>query len=283
MSGFLSDMGMDLVIDHFTGLSVMPYTHTHPQYELYFCPENVEQNSVINGVEYTYRYPCVILSTPYTVHSMSCVDPTAKSYDRYVFYFGKKTLQSFDSRFIPSALSERNTGLLFRLTEAQAEALHGLLLLLKSGVGESVEQRELIFLLFVNKLIDFCPMENALRIGTPSFYIQDVLQYVSEHFATETEVVRIAEHFAVSRSKLDRDFKRFTGVTVHQFAETCRLNQAKYLLQNPSVFSMAEIAEICGFSSETYLFPFFKKHTGLTPLEFRKQVNSHRKSSVDQK
>lgn len=283
MSGFLSDMGMDLVIDHFTGLSVMPYTHTHPQYELYFCPENVEQNSVINGMEYVYRYPCAILSTPYTVHSMSCVDPTAKSYDRYVFYFGKKTLQSFDARFIPSALLERNTGLLFRLTEEQAEELRHLLRVWETGSGKSAEQRELIFLLFVHKLFDFCPKENALRVGTPSFYIQDVLQYVSEHFATEIDVVRIAAHFAVSRSKLERDFKRFTGVTVHQFAEICRLNQAKYLLQNPKKYSMAQIAERCGFSSETYLFPFFKKHTGLTPLEFRKQVNSHRKSSVDQK
>ena len=112
MAGFLSDNGVDLKTEYYHSISVMLNTHVHPQYELYFCADNVRQKSVINGIEYTYKYPCVILSTPYTVHSMSCVEENADSYERYVFYFGEKTLQAFGERLLPRGLVQRNTGLL---------------------------------------------------------------------------------------------------------------------------------------------------------------------------
>ena len=267
---FLFDNGVDLAMDHYSNVSVMRHTHVHPRYELYFCAEKVLQKSVINGVEKIYCFPCVILSTPYTVHSMSCEDENAKSYDRYVFYFGETLARSFDERLLPSVLVGRNTGLLFALSEGQAAYLKRLIDLCEPSA--TLVQRELMFLLFLHKLLAFCPMENILQIGTSSFYIQDVLQYVSEHLTERTDGETLAKRFAVSRSKLDRDFKRFTGMTVHRYGELCRLNRAKYLLEREFTRPVEEIARECGFESETYFFPFFKKSTGMTPAEYRKSA-----------
>ncbi len=269
MGGFLSNMGEDFVLDHFIKPAVMRYTHIHPQYEMYFCPENLAQTSVINGVEYSYRYPCAILSSPYTVHSMSCNDETAKQYDRYVFYFHEKTLNLLGEPMLPIGLIKKNTGLLFRLSEQQAGYLKRLLVL-GEEMPMTVTQKELIFALFMNKLFEFCPEEHRVSVGTPSMYIQEVLRHISENMGAQSDSDQLARKFSVSRSKLDRDFKRFTGVTVHRFLEICRINQAKYLLQFHKELSIGEIAEICGFESETYFFPFFKKHTGQTPIEYRK-------------
>ena len=270
MGGFLSDMGSKLRLDHWVSTSVMKHTHVHPQYEVYFCSDDISQTSVINGVMYEYHYPSAILSTPFTVHSMSPTDPNSEHFERYVFYFDEKLLESFDKRLVPRLIAGKNTGLLFPLTPDQAAELKRLLDVCEGG---SRVERELSFMLFLNKLVRFCPEEKVIRVGTSSFYIQDVLQYISENFSDELfDADTVARRFAVSRSKLDRDFKRFTGVTVHGFVEICRLNQAKYLLEFYKELSVGEISQRCGFENETHFYPFFKKHTGLTPLEYRREV-----------
>ena len=278
MNGFLTNMGDELSMEHWSRPSVMRHTHTHPQYELYFCPQKVAQTSVINGVSYQYSYPCVILSPPFTVHSMSCDDPQARQYERFVFYFGSSLIHELKSH-LPCELLPSDMGLLFALTEAQGAQLKRILDLYDSQ--SSSAQRELTFALFLHQMVRFCPMETVVRVGTPSFYLRDVLRYIAKEFQTISNSEDVARQFAVSRSKLDRDFKRFTGMTVHGFVEICRLNQAKYLLQFHEKIPIGEIAERCGFGGETYFFPFFKKHTGMTPMEFRNQVNMGREPLKD--
>ena len=267
MSGFLVDEENDIKIFHVTHVSVMKHSHVHPQYELFFCTEAIDQKAVINGVEYFFSHPCVIISTPYTIHSNSCTDPSTQTFDRFVFSFAVKTIEAFPSHIIPDNLKRKNTGLFFKLTCDQALHLKNLLI----NVNAKTEsEKELVLALFINRLLSFCPLEQAERIGMSSFYIQDVLQYISENFYKPIDATSIARHFAISRSKLDRDFKYFTGDTVHCYIEICRANQAKFLLEFRPDLSIREIAKECGFNSETYFFPFFKRHVGVTPIEYRK-------------
>ena len=248
----------------------MLFSHTHPQYELYFCAEGVRQKSVVNGVEYNYCYPCVIISSPFTVHSMSC-DMSETSYERFVFNFSKRTLDSFDEHLIPKELYCRNSGLLFKLPDKEAKYLKDLLLLASPTTSE---EKELTLALLLNKLFSFCPIENAINVGTTSFYIQDVLQYIAENYVEPLDAGTIAYKFLISRSKLDRDFKQFTGVTIHSFIEMCRLNQAKMLLELRQDLPISAISSLCGFTGDTYFFPFFKKNVGMTPIEYRKYLET---------
>ncbi|MBQ8849714.1 MAG: AraC family transcriptional regulator [Clostridia bacterium] len=266
---FLSAKGVDLKIDYFNELSIMPHAHIHPEYEFYFCPEAIGQVSVINGVEYRYKHAAVILSAPYTIHSMSCDDKDATSYERYVFYFGEKTVSAFDKRLLPSELFETNVGLLYELTDSEAKELYGIVTLYRDC--KSIAESELVFALFVKRLIAICPPERISKVGSPSFYIQDVLRYVSENLGSKIDVGEMSKRFAVSRSKLDRDFKRFTGMTVHSYLDMCRVNQAKYLLDSESDMPMSEIALACGFESESCFFHFFKRVTGKNTSEYRRK------------
>ena len=51
MSGFLVDEENEIKLFHVTNVSVMKHSHVHPQYELFFCSEEIEQKAVVNGVE----------------------------------------------------------------------------------------------------------------------------------------------------------------------------------------------------------------------------------------
>ena len=245
----------------------MKHTHTHQQYELYFCTLPVRQRSIINGVEYKYDYPCVIISPPYTIHAMSCDDPEAPVFDRYIFYFNKNFFDLFAKSIIPDSIKCQNSGLFIKLTEEQALYLKGII---SASDPQNESESEIVLALLLNKLVSLCTVENVIQIDSSSSYLQDVLMYISQNFAEEISPVSISKKFAVSRSKLDRDFKLYTGSSVREFINSCRLNQAKILLECNSDRYISDFAKECGFQSETYFFQFIKKHIGMTATEYRK-------------
>lgn len=272
MSGFLTDLNTRFRMDHFVEFSVMRFTHVHVQYELYFCTQDVRQRSVINGQEHLYHHPCVILSPPYTVHAMSCESSESTEFDRYVFYFDRGIFQLYRD-LLPPEMGNSTAALMFPLTCEQADYLKRLLVWCDESPSRStLAEKELMLMLFLHKLFDFCPKEKIMEIGGTSDYLQQVIQYMVEHFHEGIDVSDAAVRFAVSRSKLDRDFKQFAGISAHEFLQNCRLNQAKFLLQSSKPYSVGEIAAACGFETETYFFAFFKRCTGLTPMAFKNEA-----------
>ncbi len=266
MQAILTNEADGIGLTYHTTHSVMRYSHIHPLFELYFCPDNIRQRVVVNGVEYTYHHPCVIISSPYTIHSMSSDDDPEKGYRRYVFSFDGSLSDQLDRELLPNGLLCRNVSLLFCLTEDDAESLAHMI---ETCRAKESNELKLLLAMLLNKLVKVSPLENALKVGHSAFYIQDVLQYIAEHYAEKPTADTVARRLAISRSKLNRDFKQFTGVTVHEFLDMCRLNHAKLLLVHNKDLSVSAVAEACGFSGENYFFPFFKKHTGLTPAAFR--------------
>lgn len=266
---FLCDMGERIYTEYMTNPAVMRYSHVHPQYELYFCPHGIPQSLVINGREMICHEPCVILSAPYTIHAMSPLEN--RIFERIVVYFGERTLSAVSERLLPKDFLQRSMGCLFRLDEASASRLRRTLNVLLESETPTEEEAELTLLLFLHKLFAHCEPQAIHTLDSADYYIRSVLRHVVENVAEHEDSTRIASRFAVSRSKLDRDFKRATGCTLQEFSEACRLHHAKTMLLNPHThYSMEQIAAACGFLSETYFFSFFKKHTAMTPTQFRK-------------
>ena len=266
---FLSGNGEFISFQHKKTPAVMRYTHVHPRYEIYFCPESIEQISVINGVDYIYSCGAVIISAPYTIHSMSCSSQNEGTFERYIFYVGRRSLENMDKSGFVSGVFEKNVGLLFKLTQGETEELREIAELCHKC--RSTKETEIALALFLNRLLALCPSERISKVGQPSFYIQDVLRYVSENLNKKINITEIAERFSVSRSKLDRDFKKFTGMTLHSYLDICRINQAKYLLDHKRELTVGDVAAMCGFESESCFFHFFKKMMGKTPSEFKKE------------
>lgn len=66
-----------------------------------------------------------------------------------------------------------------------------------------------------------------------------------------------------------RCFKDFTGSSPQAYLTDMRIEQAKDLLSNTS-FQIAEIAELVGYSDPLYFSRIFKKKTGYSPNEYKK-------------
>ena len=68
-----------------------------------------------------------------------------------------------------------------------------------------------------------------------------------------------------------RCFKTETGRTPLEYLTTLRINKAIQLLTQCSHKSIETIASNCGFRDSFYFSTCFKKYTGLSPLQYRKQ------------
>ena len=65
-------------------------------------------------------------------------------------------------------------------------------------------------------------------------------------------------------------FKNYTGITFVEYLTRLRIEKSKSLLLNPHK-RISEVAFEVGFESLTQFNRSFKKHTGMTPTEFRTQ------------
>ena len=77
-----------------------------------------------------------------------------------------------------------------------------------------------------------------------------------------------AHHFdaAVGLSKyhLTRKFKTATGITPVEYLTIIRCQNAQRLLMK-NIYTVSEVAELCGFESPSYFSKIFKKTIGLCP------------------
>ena len=81
----------------------------------------------------------------------------------------------------------------------------------------------------------------------------------------------IAKSLLISYSGFRRAFKEFTGSSPTKYMMELKLNEAKLLLST-TLQSVKQISYNLKFENPEYFSVFFKKRTGITPLEYRNAV-----------
>lgn len=100
--------------------------------------------------------------------------------------------------------------------------------------------------------------------------IENLIQYLKEHYRDEFVMERYAKEHFLSSSSLLRAFRKYTGNTPYQFLIDIRLNQAMNLLKTTDC-AIGEISEMIGYDNPLYFSRLFSKHTGVSPREYRKE------------
>ena len=108
-------------------------------------------------------------------------------------------------------------------------------------------------------------------LSTPKHQkIYEVLRYIGSNMENITSLDMLCQHFYISKYYLCHSFKEVTGLSVMAFLNMTRVLRASALLREPTL-SMAQIAQIVGFSNMPHFNDVFKRIVGLTPNEYRKQ------------
>lgn len=91
---------------------------------------------------------------------------------------------------------------------------------------------------------------------------------MNENVFKNIDPEELAMRLNISYSWFRKVFKDYTGYAPAKYFQELKLRKAKYLLVSTSQ-SVKEISFLLGYQSTEYFFSFFKKRTGLTPLEYR--------------
>lgn len=82
-------------------------------------------------------------------------------------------------------------------------------------------------------------------------------------------VAELAALCGISMRHLQRQFLALTGMTVADYVETTRIEQAKSMLEE-GARSIKAVAQACGFAHPNSFTRAFRRSTGQTPLHWRK-------------
>lgn len=240
----------------------------HPHYELYFRQEALPQEIVLNGRTVKTDRPAAMLIAPFSIHAMSPAREDTAKFERQIVYFSEDFRAAFGTRVLPPAVFEEGMNCLYELTPESAAVLGQRL---SPVFDETLPEGERALALAgsLSALERTVPPADRTGFGSISNYIPEVLQYLYQNCAADLKSDVIARRFHVSRAKLDRDFTASVGQTLHQAVLDLRAEKAKELLA-ATTLPVSEVAAAAGFPSEYYFYAFFRRMTGMSPLQWRR-------------
>lgn len=104
--------------------------------------------------------------------------------------------------------------------------------------------------------------------------IDKATKYFNEHYNEDINIEEYTQKNYISISWFIRAFKQCTGSTPMQYILSKRISNAETLLIDHS-YNITEIAQIVGYDNPLYFSRIFKKIKGLSPSEYRKNINTN--------
>ncbi|WMT43437.1 bifunctional transcriptional activator/DNA repair enzyme AdaA [Paenibacillus sp. D2_2] len=101
-------------------------------------------------------------------------------------------------------------------------------------------------------------------------WIQVVTDYIDNNYDASLTLQTLADASHGSPYHLHRTFKKIKGVTPVEYIQQVRITKAKLLLLH-SGLEVAKVGASVGMANTAYFITLFKKRTGITPAQYRKE------------
>ncbi len=117
---------------------------------------------------------------------------------------------------------------------------------------------------------------SLFRIGAEHAAVNRAREYMAAHMGEDMSLTRLASVCNLSPFHLARVFCRSVGAPPHAYLTHIRLQKARELLSGPVRpflgLSLSDIAAATGFADQSHLTRRFKSVFGLTPGQYRKNI-----------
>ena len=99
-------------------------------------------------------------------------------------------------------------------------------------------------------------------------FVRNIDKYIQKHLGDDLSLVTLSEKVYLNPSYLSRRYKELTGKNITDTISEARMTRAAQLLDDEQ-YKVRNVAEMVGFASAAHFSRVFKKHTGMTPQEYR--------------
>ena len=107
-----------------------------------------------------------------------------------------------------------------------------------------------------------------------------VRRYLEDNYMFDLSLDSVGEILHISPAYLSAQFKKYQKMNFLDCLTELRINAAKELLSDP-FRSSAEVASMVGYEDASYFARAFKKCTGMTPTQYRRQAGQKAKADPE--
>lgn len=122
---------------------------------------------------------------------------------------------------------------------------------------------------FISKLAQTLPQFNADNCPVR---IKEIQQWIASNIKEDISIDVLSQKFHLSKYHLCRIFKQYTGVTIHKYINSIRMERCIHLLTQTD-FTISVISEELGFKNECSLYRMLKNEIDMSPAEYRRNFS----------
>ena len=104
-----------------------------------------------------------------------------------------------------------------------------------------------------------------------ALFMAHVRRYMEDNYMFDLSLDSVSEILHISPAYLSAQFKKYQKMNFLDCLTELRINAAKQLLTDP-LRSAAEVASMVGYEDASYFARAFKKRTGMTPTQYRREA-----------
>lgn len=243
--------------------------HFHSVYEIYYfiCGD---ADYFVEGTEYHLTPYSLLLLAPNVLHSVrvnSDID-----YIRYYLYFSPEDLLMERRPFLLSSFpnsSKHSQQVIFyeHLEDFQLDFFFNNLQRLDSLPEHNRQYYRSIYLENLLAQINLMRQLRCPSSGTPSVSstITDIITYINTHITEPHTLDDLSNRFFISKSYMNRAFKKGVGTTIMDYIIYKRIILAKQYLLNGE--SASTVSLKVGFTDYSSFYRAYKRITGTTPCK----------------
>lgn len=269
---FVVDIPYDIVYKNSKSSSpVKP--HTHNALELYFTLTDLP-DVLLNDTVSSVPNGSLIVIPPHCVHQL--FNQNLAVYERYIITINSNWLHTIlgtNSELMYYA-SSTSLPAIIPLTSYDITILRDKLnnYLAAHSEPSLLGYADFFSLLStLDSLITKGLLKNStgkLSISRSQKNVNEIIAFINRHLTESLTLDSIAAEFYLNKDYLGRLFKKHTHTTIGHYFSVQRASLAQSMLAEGQ--TVAEVQEKLGFSSYAYFFKFFKKMTGISPSQYRK-------------
>ena len=125
--------------------------------------------------------------------------------------------------------------------------------------------------LLLNALIKYIKSNQGAGKDMPA-WVQDLKDMIQDHIDTKVTLKELSKDLDINPSYLSREFsKHFDNLSFGDYMRKQRIERAIELMKDPS-YSLTDISYLAGFSDQSHFTRIFKKHAGISPSEYRRNL-----------
>ena len=250
------------------------YPHRHDFFEVLYLLKGSGYH-VIDGNKYEIKPPCVFFMSPGQAHKLEL----SHDIEGFIFIFtsdfyllnrsNQNSLIEFPFFY---TIHQDNPPLLLE-TEGDIRFLENLF---RQGIAEISRPgdyfqemlRSILDLILTTCAARYQVSENMLNKGKGQILVKRFFHLVEENHQKNLSLSDYSRMIGVTPNHLTQIMKLLTGKTSSQIIKAKQLLEIKRLLVHTNL-SVSEIANQLNFEDQSYFTKFFKRETGITPIQYR--------------